>query len=57
MDKGKNPSRWTIFISIHITINIPKGERDSNTVMVREFNTSLKWIDYPHTKSTRKHWP
>ena len=35
-----------------------KGEIDSNTIIVGDFNTHLhQWIDYPDGKSIRKHWP
>ena len=34
-----------------------KGEIDSNTIIVGNFNTYLyQWIDYQDKKSTREHW-
>ena len=34
-----------------------KGEIDSNTVIVGDFNTSLTSTDHPYRKSIRKHRP
>ena len=35
-----------------------KGEIDSNTIIVGDFNTPLKqWADDPDRKSTKKHRP
>ena len=35
-----------------------KREIDSNTIIVRDFNTPLnQWTDHPYRKSIRKHWP
>ena len=39
-------------------INNSKGELDSNTIIVRDFNIHLhQWTDLPDRKSIRKHWP
>ena len=35
-----------------------KGEIESNTIIVRDFNTPLsKWTDYPDRISIKKHRP
>ena len=40
-----------------ILITVIKGEIDSSTVIMGDFNTLLLSIDYPERKSKRKHRP
>ena len=43
--------------SIKQILTDTKGETDSNTIIVGDFNTPLTSIDHPDKKSIRKHWP